>query len=92
MKVELVFNLDEVGMSEWEDRKAKKRIVQTMMDGQTIHHHSSRSVRNILIITCITAVEESLTPYIVRWRDSDAICERLMNRGVRLCVDFILRH
>jgi hypothetical protein len=36
MKAELVFNLDEVGMSEWEDRKEKKVIVPTFMDDRTI--------------------------------------------------------
>jgi hypothetical protein len=38
MKVELVFNLEEIGMSEWHDRKEKKVIVPTFMDGQTSHH------------------------------------------------------
>jgi hypothetical protein len=44
MKAELVFNLDEVGMSEWEDRKVRKVIVPTTMDDQKIHHRASRSV------------------------------------------------
>jgi hypothetical protein len=38
MKFELVFNLDEVGISEWEYRKDRKVIVPKTMDGQTIHH------------------------------------------------------
>jgi hypothetical protein len=65
MKAELVFNLDEVGMSGWEDRKEKKVIVPVTMDRQTMHHRASRSVRYISIITCITAAGESMTPYIV---------------------------
>jgi hypothetical protein len=65
MKAELVFNLDEVGLSEWEDRKDRKVIVPMTMDGQTIHHRASRNVKHISIITCITAGGESLTPYIV---------------------------
>jgi hypothetical protein len=55
MKAELVFNLDEVGMSKWEDSKKKKVIVPMRMDGQTIHHGASRSVKHILVIVCITA-------------------------------------
>jgi hypothetical protein len=90
MKVELVFNLDEVGMSESWDRKEKKVIVPTFMDGQRIHHQASRGVRHISIITCITATEESLTPYIVTSQDSDAVRKRLMSSGVRLGVDFVL--
>jgi hypothetical protein len=65
MKAELVFNLDEVGLSEWEDRKDKRVIVPMKMDSQTIHHRASRNVKHISIITCITAGGESLTPYIV---------------------------
>jgi hypothetical protein len=65
MKVELVFNLDEVGMSEWEDHKVRKVIVLIKTDGQTIHHRASRSLRHISITTCISVAEESMTPYIV---------------------------
>jgi hypothetical protein len=38
MKAEIVFNLDEVGISDWEDRKDKKVVVPTALDSQTIHH------------------------------------------------------
>jgi hypothetical protein len=65
MKAELVFNLDEAGMSDWDDRKDKKVIVTKTMVGQTIHHHVSRNVIHISIITCITTAGESLTLYIV---------------------------
>jgi hypothetical protein len=91
MKAELVFNLDEVSMSDWENRKEKKVMVSTMIDSQTIYHRASRSVRYISIITYITAGGESLTPYIMRSQDSDAIRKRLMHQGVRLGVDFVLR-
>jgi hypothetical protein len=33
---ELVFDFDEVGISDWEDRKARKAVVPTTMGGQTI--------------------------------------------------------
>jgi hypothetical protein len=79
-------------MSEWEDRTKRKVIVPTTMDGQTIHHCASRSVRHISIITCISAAEESLTPWIVTSQDLDAIRKRLMIHGFRLGVDFVLRH
>jgi hypothetical protein len=78
-------------MSEWEDRKEKKVIASATMDGHTIHHRPSRNVRHISIIRCITAAGESLTPYIVTSQDFDAIRKRLMSRGVRLGVDFVLR-
>jgi hypothetical protein len=88
----LVFNLNEVGMSECEDHKEKKMIIPATMDGQTMHHRASRSVRYISIITYIIAAEESLTLYIMISQDSHAILKRLTSRGVRLGVDFVLRH
>jgi hypothetical protein len=91
MKAELVFNLDEVCMSEWEDRKEKKVIIPMTMDGQAMHHGASRSVRHIPLIAYISAGRESLTPFIVTSQFSDGIRKRLMNRGVLLGVDFVLR-
>jgi hypothetical protein len=91
MKAKLVFSLDKVGMSEWEDRKDKKVIVPKTTDSQTIHHRASRNVKHISIITCISAGGESLTPYIVTSQDSGPFRRRLMSRGVRPSVDFVLR-
>jgi hypothetical protein len=90
-KAELVFNLAEVGMSEWEDRKEKKVILPMTMDDQTIHYRESRSMKHISVIACITAGGEYLTPFIVTSHISDGIRKRLMSRGVRLAVDFVLR-
>jgi hypothetical protein len=91
IKAELVFNLDEVGMSQWEDRKDKKVIVPKTMDGQTIPYRASQNVRHISTITYITASGESLMPYTVISRDSESIRQKLMSRGVRLAIDLVLR-
>jgi hypothetical protein len=92
MKVELLFHLDDVGMSESEDRKKKKVIIPTFIDSQTIYHKVSKAVRHISIITCIIAAGESLTPDIVTSQDSETVRKRLMSRGVRLIVDFVLKN
>jgi hypothetical protein len=59
---ELVSNLDEVGISDWEDRKTKTVIVPGTMHGQTKHHEISRTVKHISVIACVSAAGESLTP------------------------------
>jgi hypothetical protein len=41
MKAGLTFNLDEVGMSEWEDRKNKKMKIRMTMGDQMMHHLAS---------------------------------------------------
>jgi hypothetical protein len=89
--VELVFNLDEVGISDWEDRKTKTVIVPASMHGQMIHHEISRSVKHISVIACISAAGESLTPYIVTSQAPMLVQERLKKEGVRFGTDFVLR-
>jgi hypothetical protein len=91
MKAELGLNLGEVGMSEWEDPKGKKMIIPMTMDCQMLHYGSSRSVSHISVIACITDGGESLMPFIVTSKISDSIRKKLMSRGVRLGVDFVLR-
>jgi hypothetical protein len=47
---DLVFNLDEVGISEWEDRVARKVIVPVSMSGETIHHGVHRNLKHISVV------------------------------------------
>jgi hypothetical protein len=91
MKVEFVFNLDEVGVSEWKDRKDKKVVIPRVLSGQTIHHRASPNMKHMSVISCISAAGESLIPYIVTLQDSESLRRNLMIRGVRLGVDLVLR-
>jgi hypothetical protein len=59
---ELVSNLDEVGISDWGDRKTKTVIVPATIHGQTIHNEISRTVKHISVIACISTAGESLIP------------------------------
>jgi hypothetical protein len=52
---ELVFNLDEVGISDWEERKTNTVIALPAMVAHTIHHGVSRNVKHILVIACLSA-------------------------------------
>jgi ribosomal protein L18E len=64
---ELVFNRDEVDISDWEDGKTKTKtvIVPATIVGQTIHHEIFRTVKHISVIACASAAGKSLTPYII---------------------------
>jgi hypothetical protein len=62
---ELVFNLDEVGISDWEDRKMKTVIVPALTLGHTIHQGVSRNGKHVSVIACLLAAGESFLPYIV---------------------------
>jgi hypothetical protein len=90
---ELVFNLDRVDISDWENRKTKtkKVIVPPTMRRQTIHHEISRIEKHISVIACISPAEESLTPYIITSQASTLVQERLKKEGVRFDRHFVLR-
>jgi hypothetical protein len=77
---ELVFNLDEVGISDWEDRKTKKVITLAAIFGQTIHHGVSRNMKDISVIACLSAAGESLLHYIVTSENSPSLQEHLKNK------------
>jgi hypothetical protein len=89
--VQLVFNLDKVGISDWEDCKTKTIIVPATMRGQTIHHEISRTVKYISVIACISAVGELLTLYIIASQVPTSVQGRLKKEGVRFSTDFVSR-
>jgi hypothetical protein len=62
---ELVFNLDEVGSSDWEDQKPKKVIVPRSVSPDDVYHSVSRRYRPVTLLACISAVGDALTPTII---------------------------
>lgn len=89
---ELLFNLDEIGISEWEDRVARKVIVPSTMKGQLIFHGIHRNLKHISVVVCISAAGEHMTPFFVCSQLNDAVERRLKTIGFRMGVDFILKH
>jgi hypothetical protein len=43
---DLAFNLDEVGISEWEDRKSKRIVVPMMTSRRAVHHSVSLNLKH----------------------------------------------
>jgi hypothetical protein len=84
---ELVFNLDEVGISDWEDCKVRKVVVPYRRSCAArrcmIHHGISRKVKHISVIACVFAARESLIPYTITLQDSPSVREQLEKHGVR---------
>jgi RecJ-like exonuclease len=74
---ELVLNLDEVGISDWEDHKTTKVIVPAAMLGRTIHYGASRNMKHISTIACLSDAPESVLPYIVVSQNSPTVQEHL---------------
>jgi hypothetical protein len=88
---ELVFNLDEVGISDSEDRNTKKGIALAAMFGQTIYHGVSRNLKLISVIACRSVARESLLHYIVTSQNSPTVQQHLKRQGVRFGREFALK-
>jgi hypothetical protein len=82
---ERVFNLDEIGSSAWEDRKARKVVVPATMQARrdVIHHGISRKVKPISVIVRVCAARESLTPSIIPSQDPPSVREQVKKHGFR---------
>jgi hypothetical protein len=88
---ELVFNLDEVSVSEREDRSERRVIVPSTMRGQTIPHAVHMNLKHISIVTCISGAGEHTTPCLV-WSQGNAAVERKLKiEGSRMLIDLIFK-
>jgi hypothetical protein len=91
MCTEFVFNLDEIGISEWEDMIARRVIVPLAMRGQRIFHSVHRNLKHISAVTCISAAGEHMTPFMVCSQVNKSVERLLKRQGFRFGVDFIIR-
>jgi hypothetical protein len=85
-----VFNLEEVGISDWEDRKTKRVIVPAAMPGQTTRHEVSRNVKPVSVIACLPAARESLLHFIAISQISSTVQEHLNKQIIHFGMDFAL--
>jgi hypothetical protein len=79
--VEWVFDLDEVGISDWADNKTKKVVALAAMFGRTIHHGISRNVKYISVIACVWDARESLFHYIMISQNSPTVQKHLKKQA-----------
>lgn len=85
---ELVFNIDEVGLSEWEDRKIKKVIVPKSADRNNVYHSINRKVYHISMLVCISAGGDALTPLTIM---KNKLPKKIIDSAIRLDEDMIFR-
>jgi hypothetical protein len=88
---ELVFNLDEVGISDWEDHETKNVVILPTPRGQMIHHGIFRNVKPISAISCVSTPGKSLVPDRITLQNFASVREQLKRDGVQLGTDFVLK-
>jgi hypothetical protein len=60
-----VYNIDETGCSDWEERKPFRGIIPASMDRNRIHFPVNRRIKHQIMLVCINAAGEALCPLIV---------------------------
>jgi hypothetical protein len=56
---ELVFNFDETGLSDWEDRKTKPIFVPAAGEDSTLHEPVNRNIRHHTLMCCVNAAGDA---------------------------------
>jgi hypothetical protein len=79
---DLVFDLDEIGVSEWEDRKSMKVVVPTSMGRQRIHDEVNRNLKHITVITCVAMRGKYVILYIMMSQESDDSQRALRKKSI----------
>jgi hypothetical protein len=85
---ELVFNLDEVGSSDWEDRKPRKVIAPLDVAAGNVFHPVSRKYRHVTLLACVSAAGDALTPMII---SQTPVRDSLWRQGLRQDEDVMVR-
>jgi hypothetical protein len=85
---ELVFNLDEVGSSDWEDRKPRRVIAPRTVSPDDVYHPVSRRYRHLTFLACVSAGGDALTPIVLT---SSLIRDDIWSTGLREEGDVLIR-
>jgi hypothetical protein len=82
--IELIFNLDETGLSHWEERKSKRVIVPSDSTQTPLHYPADRGIRHHTLLCCISAFGDVYTSLLIASRPS---ANRIFEKGVRAGID-----
>lgn len=86
---ELCFNLDEVGSSDWEERKIRKVLISKSSDPKTVNHAVSRKYKHQTLVALVSSAGDALTPLLIA---SCNVEEDLNNNGYRIGDDVIFHY
>ena len=85
---ELIYNIDESGLSDWEEKKPKTAIVPKELENCILHYPVSRKNRHVSLVVTINAGGDGYFPMIVT---SDPKAEMIFQYGVRKNTDLIVK-
>jgi hypothetical protein len=81
---ELIFNIDECGFRDWEERKKKTPLIPQMAKNRTLHYPVDRGIRHQTQVACVTAAGDAYCPLLV---SGDPHVMQVFQTGVRDGID-----
>jgi hypothetical protein len=81
---ELLFNLGQTGLSEWENGRSKLVLVLTQEHESTLHYPLDRFVEHHTLLCCVTASGDSYCPILIA---PTASARKLLDTGVKDRID-----
>jgi hypothetical protein len=87
VSTELLFNLDETALSEWENRRSKPVVIPTQEQESTPHYPVGRSVRHHTLLCRVIASGDSYCPILIA---PTASARKLFDTGVGDHIDLII--
>jgi hypothetical protein len=84
---ELIFNLGETGLSDWEERKTKPVIILSHASSSTLHYPIDRAIRHHTLHCCVSASGDAYSPLLLAPHPK---ARRIFEKGIRENIDMKL--
>lgn len=85
---ELVYNIDETGLSDWEERKPKTVVIPKGVPKEQLHYPVNRGNRHVTLLVTISAGGDAYFPMAIT---SDPNLVGIFDLGIRKDVDLTLK-
>jgi hypothetical protein len=86
---ELIFNIDETGLSDWEERKEKMVFVPSAHIDSTLHYPINRSVRHQTHMCCISAAGDAYFPLLIA---PNRGAQKIFETGIHRDIDIMMEN
>jgi hypothetical protein len=85
---ELIFNVDETGLSDWEERKRKPVLVTSDLATRPLHYPVDRCIRHQTLLCCISASGDAYCPLLL---SANRGVLAIFDKGVRENIDLQIK-
>jgi hypothetical protein len=80
---ELIFDMDETGLSDWEEHRPKRNLVSSEASDANIHDPVDRRIRHQTLLCCISASGDVYCPLLISsYRQAGSAFDRGIREGI----------